>query len=623
MTDKPRIRILISCHKPTAYIKNSILQPIQLGSANAKTRLPGMLHDDEGDNISELNPKYCELTAQYWAWKNLDADYYGFCHYRRYFNFSNQTFKEDEYGNILEYYPGDYISDKYGLSEESISKAIDGYDLVITERKDVRKIPKYYRNIRDHYQEAPFLVPQDLDTLLSIIDEKTPEYSSYARRFLRGKHTSFCNMYIMKKELFFDYCEWLFSILNEFCDRTDMTKYGPEAQRTPGHLSERLFGIYLARLRKEQPNLKIKELQSVYFQKTDPQSPLEPAFKQNNVPIVLAANNSFVPVFATCLQSILDTSSQQHNYDIVLIQSDLTPENQTTLLGMTAAYPNVSLRFFDASALLADYKLEAKEHISVETYYRFLIQDAMPSYDKVLYIDCDTIVLRDLADLYATDLGNHVFAAAKDPDFIGQVNGANKATKPYAQNQLNLEDPYSYFQAGVILFSEKAMRKLHSVDEWLEIATYPYRYSDQDVLNVVCQGKIKPIDMKWNMITDCNHERINNVIKYAPVEIYQEYLSAHAAPYIIHYAGFMKPWYNPTEDYAREFWQVARKTPYYEELLFNMQNKELTAEITALARGVSIRGRYLNRAKRVYHRLAKKGSRIDRNLRMFSRRIRK
>ena len=61
-----------------------------------------MLHDDEGENISDKNPMYCELTAQYWAWKNLDADYYGFCHYRRYFNFSDTVYEEDPWGNVLD-----------------------------------------------------------------------------------------------------------------------------------------------------------------------------------------------------------------------------------------------------------------------------------------------------------------------------------------------------------------------------------------------------------------------------------------------------------------------------------------------------------------------------------------
>ena len=97
--------------------------------------------DNDGENISELNPMYCELTAQYWAWKNLDADYYGFCHYRRYFNFTSKEYKEDAYGNIVEQYPGEYTIEKYGLDEDNIRKVIGDNDIVITERKNIRKMP--------------------------------------------------------------------------------------------------------------------------------------------------------------------------------------------------------------------------------------------------------------------------------------------------------------------------------------------------------------------------------------------------------------------------------------------------------------------------------------------------
>ncbi|MCR5399004.1 MAG: DUF4422 domain-containing protein, partial [Lachnospiraceae bacterium] len=98
MKDKKDIKILISCHKPTEYISNDVLMPIQVGSSLGNTRLSGMLHDDEGDNISNLNHKYCELTAQYWAWKNLDCEYYGFFHYRRYLSFADFNGKFDGWG---------------------------------------------------------------------------------------------------------------------------------------------------------------------------------------------------------------------------------------------------------------------------------------------------------------------------------------------------------------------------------------------------------------------------------------------------------------------------------------------------------------------------------------------
>lgn len=74
---QPDIKIFVACHKPSYVADNVYLYPIQVGAALAKTRLD-MLHDDEGENISGKNKSYCELTAQYWAWKNIEADYYGF-----------------------------------------------------------------------------------------------------------------------------------------------------------------------------------------------------------------------------------------------------------------------------------------------------------------------------------------------------------------------------------------------------------------------------------------------------------------------------------------------------------------------------------------------------------------
>ena len=94
------IKIFISCHKECTLLKNKYIYPIQVGSALADKRFPDMLHDDVGDNISSLNPMYCELTAQYWAWKNVDADYIGLVHYRR--HFKGKKCKSKEIKNRVE-----------------------------------------------------------------------------------------------------------------------------------------------------------------------------------------------------------------------------------------------------------------------------------------------------------------------------------------------------------------------------------------------------------------------------------------------------------------------------------------------------------------------------------------
>ncbi len=78
------IKLFVCCHRPEKVPKHPLLYPIQVGAALSEVRFPEFLYDDTGENISEKNRSYCELTAQYWAWKNVRADYYGFFHYRRY-----------------------------------------------------------------------------------------------------------------------------------------------------------------------------------------------------------------------------------------------------------------------------------------------------------------------------------------------------------------------------------------------------------------------------------------------------------------------------------------------------------------------------------------------------------
>ena len=114
---EPKIKIYVVCHKPSYVPENPYLYPIQVGTALSKSPLEGMLHDNEGDNISDRNKSYCELTAQYWAWKNEDADYYGFFHYRRYFAFDPNLNRDDGWGNIAY----DRISESCNRGNEAAS----------------------------------------------------------------------------------------------------------------------------------------------------------------------------------------------------------------------------------------------------------------------------------------------------------------------------------------------------------------------------------------------------------------------------------------------------------------------------------------------------------------------
>lgn len=100
-----KLKILVACHKAVEVFENDVYVPIHVGKALHPNLELGFISDNIGDNISMKNPFYSELTAQYWAWKNLDTEYVGLCHYRRYFatEYTNHNIEEelDGYDVIL------------------------------------------------------------------------------------------------------------------------------------------------------------------------------------------------------------------------------------------------------------------------------------------------------------------------------------------------------------------------------------------------------------------------------------------------------------------------------------------------------------------------------------------
>ena len=257
--DKQDIRIFVTAHKNVDRFGSAIMQPVQVGPKNE--RFPWAFHDDEGENIANLNPRYCELTTQYWAWKNINADYYGFCHYRRYFDFSETAHEENAFGEIMDDYIDAKAEKKYGLDDENIARVVKQYDVITTPFGNLDVIINKYGSPRALWEAAPLLHDDDLKRCYQILCAMYPDYKEDAQDFFNGNKACFCNMFIMKKEIFFDYCEWMFPILEEFDKNTDYSTYSKEALRTPGHLSERLLNIYLMHHKRIGSNWKFKELQ--------------------------------------------------------------------------------------------------------------------------------------------------------------------------------------------------------------------------------------------------------------------------------------------------------------------------------------------------------------------------
>lgn len=557
-----KIFITHTPNKKNVLVKRSFAENIIAGAVFQKEK-SSLRGDDTGDNISYKNKSYCELTTQYWAWKNTDYDYYGFCHYRRFFSFADAKIEESEWGTIEYPFLTENCMKQLGWDESIVRNKIEKYDFLIA--KGIPTEALGAESVREHYRNAPELYEHDFESMMNIVKEKYPEIYPYAEQYAEGNVSYPCNMFIMKKDLFRKFSEFEFDVLEEFEKNACMDNYCIQSYRVTGHLAERLLGIYYMYV-KSTTNLELGELQIALIHNT------EEARKQqkqgNTIPVVLAADDYYAPYLAVCIESCIENISSNEKYEFVIFHRNITERNINKITKLSAGNANVQIEFINISSVVAKYQLNAREHITTETFYRFLILDYMKDYDKVIYLDCDMVVCDNIAKLYQIDMGKNLIAAVRDADFTGQLNMPEATAMDYAVNTLKLKNPYNYFQAGVLMFNIPEMKKVTSVEHLLELADKDlYRYSDQDILNILCQERVCYLDMSWNHIYDCNGERVKNVVVWAPHKVCDEYMAARKNPRIIHFAGFVKPWDSPEQEFAEVFWKYARNTEYYEVIM--------------------------------------------------------
>ncbi len=191
------------------------------------------MRDDTGENISKKNPFYCELTVQYWAWKNLKCDVCGIFHQRRFLDFS---MKNKKYPYSITEKSDEKTLRNAGLSYEKICELFDNYSIIANKRENL------FESVEDFYNRNDRQNFDDMGLLKDIIKEKYPEYFPYAETYFKGTYSYFCNVFIMDKENFDKYSQWLFDILFEYEKRKPQNLFYP---REMGKLGERLFGVYM------------------------------------------------------------------------------------------------------------------------------------------------------------------------------------------------------------------------------------------------------------------------------------------------------------------------------------------------------------------------------------------
>ena len=160
----------------------------------------------------------------------------------------------------------------------------------------------------------------------------------------------------------------------------------------------------------------------------------------NDVVIVFACSESFVPYLSVATQSIVDNASPSRRYDIIVLTRDLSPTSMVTLTRQTKE-ANVGIGFLDVDSALGDIKLPHHGHFRPETYYRLLAPQLLPNVDKAIYLDSDLIVNADIAELYDYDVEGYKLGATRDADTLGQIDGYDVSVGPYLHDELGMDDP--------------------------------------------------------------------------------------------------------------------------------------------------------------------------------------
>ena len=232
-----KIKILIACHRQYPVPAEPCYLPVEVGAALHPQPIPGFTPDNTGENISEKNTHYCELTALYWGWKNLEAAYIGLVHYRRFFGT----------GRPLR------IADR-----ADFEKALQKAPVILPSPRHYWIETNYSQYIHAHHE-------QDLTVTRTLLAERCPAYlPAYDRQMKRRGGHRF-NMFVMRRDLFDAYCTWLFDILFALEERLDISDYDAYSARVFGFIAERLLDVWIETNRVRYTHMPVKNTESQHW----------------------------------------------------------------------------------------------------------------------------------------------------------------------------------------------------------------------------------------------------------------------------------------------------------------------------------------------------------------------
>ncbi|MDR1952214.1 MAG: glycosyltransferase family 8 protein [Elusimicrobiota bacterium] len=307
----------------------------------------------------------------------------------------------------------------------------------------------------------------------------------------------------------------------------------------------------------------------------------------NVIPVVMTSNEYFAAYASVTVVSILENANENTIYDFYfLISNDFLEDSKRIIVSEIEKYYRHKINFIYAENTFK-HSYMAKP-LGKEVYYRLQACELLPEkYDFCICLDVDLVVNCDLSEMYETRFkmageygAGYLVAGVRDP-WICLQTIPDEHYKEYGIPSLD-----QYINAGVLIMNLKLMREMDIFPIFLEESRKDRNKLlgfDQNIINKVCFNKIYPLNLKYNfcpvIVSDKRfHNRIFLIFGQDEIKEAQE------NPYIIHYAGYFKPWYRGTDLFWSSFWwHYARKTYSYEKIIMDI-SVEIARENTNNAR---------------------------------------
>ena len=569
------VKILVTYPCKHKIIKNDFCEPIQIGKTFTNMDLSDILSDDLGENISDLYPYYLEITAMYWAWKNFSkigtAEYIGFMHSNKHFILNecftnNETLDKNIYGlsrYTINKIDNDYF-DNIGLDKKNISSIMDKYDVLCIKKGSLKAFN--INNIETEFSQK--IKSLSFSEFSQIILDLFPDYKTDFSKIGQMNVRYFHNMFIMNKKMFFDYSNFLFSVLDATYSKIFDENNKEEFRGIFSYLSEILFTIYILEQQKVK-NISVKEVYSTHISNSFYDEEIYPIWPTNKRVISCGCSDLYAPYLGVYLQSICEKSQQEKKYDIVVLESDISEQNKRKLLEITSAYKNISLRFYNVDSFFAGVDF----HISYacfakQCYYRLALGKLFVHYDKAIYTDIDIVVNEDINNLFDINIGDYPIAACEEILWSKENRKGKKQLgkdiEQYISKEVKCSD--KYYNTGVVIVNINKFNEIASFEELLNIALEnKFINQEQCCLNQVFDGKFYTLPSIYNF-------EIFEVIYNQNNISYKEYMKDIDKAAIYHHLTVKKAWFLPGIPKAHIWWNYAKYTPFYEEIIYKMIN---------------------------------------------------